>query len=421
MVNLEFPLEQHTPLLHFQHLQQGATLRASAVKPMLDRWLVGKVWNDDFNACKTCLVGYNPTGLEKLEEKFRNGYRALNYKMRIEPKGALVSEYIAAMDKNKMKPNAPMYFGYDSDVSPDENLKAVSCPEGLTLKIVVLGVSAQTLVDAIKENIAEFFMLHNFGVRSSKGYGSFTVRGEYPVGAQSSLFMVESTPKWRDMMEWIDTFYKTIRGGINLPHRDLYFKSLMFAYAKSMGMRWDKKTVKRNLLRDGESDQQADAHNNEDILTFGHESDDAFDFRDILGLSTDELWAFYGVKITKSSDGMGRFQSPLLFKPVRVNDDWKVYLFWKELPREIYTKEIEVSAKIDNAAKAGQKVKDGIRSNATHVVTLHVPESLTIGGYMDFLFGDDAVDPADYYMSGDARTRNLIVGIYRQLRENYRP
>lgn len=98
MVNLEFPLEQHTPLLHFQHLQQGATLRASAVKPMLDRWLVGKVWNDDFNACKTCLVGYKPTELEKLEEKFRNGYRALNYKMRIEPKGALVSEYIASMD-----------------------------------------------------------------------------------------------------------------------------------------------------------------------------------------------------------------------------------------------------------------------------------------------------------------------------------
>ena len=85
MIQLEFKLEQQTPLLHFQHTQQGATLRATEVKPRFDRWLVQKVWNNQFQSCKTFLVGYDPNNPDALERKFAEGYRALNYKMRIVP------------------------------------------------------------------------------------------------------------------------------------------------------------------------------------------------------------------------------------------------------------------------------------------------------------------------------------------------
>ena len=39
---LTFKLKQHTPLIHFQHDQTGATLRATELKPKLDRFLVEK-------------------------------------------------------------------------------------------------------------------------------------------------------------------------------------------------------------------------------------------------------------------------------------------------------------------------------------------------------------------------------------------
>ena len=39
MFNKSFPLKQHTPLIHFQHDKEGATLRATEVKPRLDRLL----------------------------------------------------------------------------------------------------------------------------------------------------------------------------------------------------------------------------------------------------------------------------------------------------------------------------------------------------------------------------------------------
>lgn len=40
MYRLEFTLKQHTPIIHFQHDQYGATLRASEVKPKLDIGLI---------------------------------------------------------------------------------------------------------------------------------------------------------------------------------------------------------------------------------------------------------------------------------------------------------------------------------------------------------------------------------------------
>ena len=51
MKQLTFTLEQHTPMLHFHASQQGATLRATDVKPRFDRWLIEKVWKNDFDEC----------------------------------------------------------------------------------------------------------------------------------------------------------------------------------------------------------------------------------------------------------------------------------------------------------------------------------------------------------------------------------
>lgn len=36
-------LKQHTPMIHFQHNESGATLRASEVKPLLDKFILTKL------------------------------------------------------------------------------------------------------------------------------------------------------------------------------------------------------------------------------------------------------------------------------------------------------------------------------------------------------------------------------------------
>ena len=60
MYKLEFTLKQHTPIIHFQHDQEGATLRATEVKPKLDRFIIEKVFHNEFEECKNFQVGYNP-------------------------------------------------------------------------------------------------------------------------------------------------------------------------------------------------------------------------------------------------------------------------------------------------------------------------------------------------------------------------
>ena len=71
-------LEQQTPMIHFQSSEAGATLRASEVKPKLDKFLIKQLGDGDYEK-----------GIEKAKEKgwIIGGYPALNYKMRFKASG----------------------------------------------------------------------------------------------------------------------------------------------------------------------------------------------------------------------------------------------------------------------------------------------------------------------------------------------
>jgi len=43
-----YKLEIKSPIIHFQHDQAGATLRATEVKPKLDRFILEKMGEDDY-------------------------------------------------------------------------------------------------------------------------------------------------------------------------------------------------------------------------------------------------------------------------------------------------------------------------------------------------------------------------------------
>lgn len=191
METLTFTLKQHTPMLHFQASQEGATLRASDVKPRFDRWLIKEVWDDNFDKCCPYLVGYSDKFSEKQREdfkkKFEGGFRALNYKMRIdcfEDRTHTVKMDQESADKNHKLLNLPLEKTLPFP-SEDHSLVMSNIGGRLHEEVVnfvfydhvevKLFVEQVKLSDAIKDNFAKFISSVNFGNRKSKGFGSFIV------------------------------------------------------------------------------------------------------------------------------------------------------------------------------------------------------------------------------------------------------
>ena len=144
---LEFKLKQHTPLIHFQHDQSGATLRATELKPKLDKFLIKHVFKNDFQKYKHFLVGYDG------KQKKPSDKDAFDYKVKIFPNG------LPAITK----PNKFLYFAKEH--------KMVSY-ESLTLIITSFH---NAFLTEINKKLGDFLLITNFGTRSSKGYGSFVL------------------------------------------------------------------------------------------------------------------------------------------------------------------------------------------------------------------------------------------------------
>lgn len=183
MHQLIIELEQQTPLLHFQWTQEGATLRASEVKPKLDKYIIENAFNNDFNSCCHLLKGYSQHTQRKLNERWNNGFRALDYQMKIEAR-----DFDSSISL-EVKPNSDegnityITSGYPSD----NNQLVISNIGGKSQKeelfnfrfadtvIIYIYSKNEELVEVIKEKICEFFYMNNFGNRTSKGFGGFEV------------------------------------------------------------------------------------------------------------------------------------------------------------------------------------------------------------------------------------------------------
>ena len=65
----EYDLKAHSPLIHFQHGSDGATLRVTEVKPKLDRYIIDKKGKDNIP--------------DRWKRDDVNGKISLDYKLRI--------------------------------------------------------------------------------------------------------------------------------------------------------------------------------------------------------------------------------------------------------------------------------------------------------------------------------------------------
>lgn len=175
MYKLEFTLKQHTPLIHFQHDQEGATLRASEVKPKLDKFLIEKL---------SLTTTIHENGIDKVipKKQYENWFNnkeklSLDYKISFIPNGQ--NKMILTVN-NKQRDGITIYetqkfplllanMGGKENVDELKNFTFYK-----TIKLTIFSYN-ESLLSEIDNYLDYFFVLNNFGNRQNKGFGSFTI------------------------------------------------------------------------------------------------------------------------------------------------------------------------------------------------------------------------------------------------------
>gem|GEM_PF-1249726 len=401
MYAIKFTLKQHTPIIHFQWYEKDATIRPTELKAKLDKWIIAEMTDCHGNA---------DARLQRIKEKadgqfkYPNLYKwlkgakdtdkthpALNYSVKVQPIGENIFLDVIEPTVEKgtnsnpvlKKIDFPMFFGNQMKVTGltkesiqqneefwngKKRIKRLDLHDGV---IITIHSPFSDLIDEINQRFPLFILKTNFGTRQGKGYGSFFIQKgtkgfpenhqEWFKGIFDWKFDIEvsgSDEKQRikNLFEKIDLFYKTLRSGISPQDKQLYFKSMMWKYTKSLNppRQWDKKTIKQNWFSTIEIAQQSThSFSNPDEwplhYTKGVEvkQDDKevythLIWRDLLGLSINQSWRNpYNIDLVKSSQKKDdknrpvytRLQSPIFFKPVRTGENsFRVFF---EVPNHI--------------------------------------------------------------------------------------
>lgn len=427
MHKLTVTLEQHTPQIHFQSEQYGAILRASEVKPLLDRFLLKKISKEVLS--KGELEGWI---------KEHDGLKTFDYKMSIVSDTENGVEDIETLEMNRPKKNNktkysrkyqrdipdlsgyPLFFAnMDIDYESDyESIKKLRNIPFLKMKLISKGMPLQSIING--EIICEFFMTHNFGTRHSKGFGSYYPEKEdklYVKPKSTYNFLVKcDSQSWdvvyKNLFTYIELFYKSLRGGINLKDKNkntvFYFKSLAYMYAADvLQAHWDKKAVKTKLF---------------DLREKGEIFSKFYDIRDLLGYSTSEQW--YGKSIEKTvptiRNGEYRFpsdndellaermESPILFKPIYRESigDYRVHIIFQD-------------------EKVGLEMFKGISklyifTNDNKKFLIDLPRRFSTEDYFNYIFETLKIEVSEHVDNEyhDREEFEILNDIYTQLKEN---
>lgn len=357
---IEFELEQQTPMLHFQHDQKGATLRASEVKPKLDKFLLKILGKGDYDEGKKIAK-------EKDEEisKEKNGkatwlvgngeHPALNYKMQIVASGNpeiskdikifIKSKNFDEKYKRKFQSSIPKsFFGNMVDLSEGKNNNKsyeVSYNEPIKLTIICFNTE---LLKFIGDHICSFFLINNFGKRQSKGYGSFIIKKEENNLVEKEDYIVNEIKKiyptfvyctyntndFEKITKDILKISSILKSGIN---HITYVKGAIFQYCIENSERiFEEKIInekayyKKELLDLIKCSESCTTKCNTEIENDTKEK--SYFLRAILGLSDSIVYNNYCKKrcseccnenkgdkfIEIKGDNIERFQSSILFK-----------------------------------------------------------------------------------------------------------
>lgn len=354
MPTITVELIQHTSLLQFQADQRGAFLRATEIKPKLDRFLLAR--NQSLPMKK------GPNGA------------ALDYRMRVEPVEVTVSDFsytfINARNETKTGTIETPYWA-----SEDDAHRRVRAAEGKVKMTLIC--RDKNLSEAIRGSIQAFFLTTNFGFRQGKGFGSFTVSaidGESVKTDDAAEKLKDAILKgeacwepalyellppgddWKSLMQdahreddllpmvAIQALSRQIKSGVNMKGRGgvdrYYIRSIvMKKYAYSKGYSNEKRLIKcrsrvvRRYNADYDDVTRVPPGKAPAGLYNGSEKNHRF-VRAMLGLpgyyafNMDRIKVFVRDGAEKAE--IRRFQSPIFFKPIKVQDTWHVYVLLKK-------------------------------------------------------------------------------------------
>lgn len=379
----EYKLVQHTPLIHFQHSEPHACLRATEVKPKLDRFLIEQVERDDRfgdGRWKKWFVG-------------DGSQQSFDYMMRITPNSEQVErthsiengiERAIARAEHR-PPNASLheihknYFGnMASGNNTQDTVQAIQktfkeslfYKDGLTLTIRCFIPELLTFID---EHIRGFFMMHNFGTRQRKGFGSFTVdisaernapedcdivRKYCPNAYQCNLDDNVNADAQLDAVWVLSAFLKS---GFNRGEGN-YVRGFVFRYfhREKNPLANDKAFVKQKVLRNVYSEATRGEH----LHPYGNNVRYRY-VRGLLGTNensrfcrnprgeTREDCTVHNIYI-HSAEGVERFPSPLLFKPIGKF----VFILPQKMPDEIFGSEFYILTKKQEQDYASKATSD---------------------------------------------------------------
>lgn len=277
-------LKQHTPIIHFQHDQEGATLRATELKPKLDRFI------------------------RKLNNLSSD--RKLRYSITIRYISPPVIE----------EPDGGLFFG-----NQGQNVKVKKQLRGGDIELSIHTYFDHSLKNMIAHSLPVCLALENFGTRNNKGYGCF-----YPKDKDRSFFeemLKKVAPSqvyyWdcdkKEYLFSIKTIYSLLKSGINMRDRNnnkTYYKSRLYLYFKAQHITWDKKAIKQHFGLTTKNDIKWTGIKEQFV-------------RAVLGVGDVQEWKIpYDKTLKITSIDFERVPSPIVFKAFdNGNNTMRVYMW----------------------------------------------------------------------------------------------
>lgn len=447
----EYKLVQHTPLIHFQHSEPHACLRATEVKPKLDRFLIEQLEKDyrfGDGRWKKWFVG-------------DGSQQSFDYMMRITPNSEQVDrtqsiERAIARAEHR-PPNANLheihknYFGNMAsgnniqDTIRETFKESLLYKDGLTLTIRCFIPELLTFID---EHIRGFFMMHNFGTRQRKGFGSFTVDistkpnepkgfdlvGKYcPNAYYCKLDNDVNADALLDAVWVISAF---LRSGFNRGEGN-YVRGFVFRYfqREKNPLANDKAFVKQQVLHNVYNEETPGEHRR----FYGNNVRYRY-VRGLLGTNensrfcraprgeTREDRTVHNI-YTHSAEGIERFPSPLLFKPIGKF----VFILPQKMPDKIFGSEFYILEKnqedeYDRKATSEQKLNYLQTECKSGMIKTPTAEELAPGAnsgdealkmFLDAFakdFNDKTSDKGGGYGIDDLTSRDVFPAKYLRLR-----
>lgn len=263
MYKIEFTLKQHTPLIHFQWDQEGATLRATEVKPKLDKFIKSIFKAKGEKIPTNWMVG-------KSTRNNDNDSFSLDYKLRIEAYGNKQEYAISSLPPSRKKDdkraedlldkassiylNETQYFADNQYI--DKPLEYSKIRKGILYEgaTITLFSFVPELLDCIKDHFPKFIVSQNFGTRQTKGFGCFSIKGRTDqqiiqdlkeVPEITGIFQKLSNHSFDSKLKEISKGYAILKRGNSYPK---YQKAKLWEYlCSTKDVKWEKRKIKLHI------------------------------------------------------------------------------------------------------------------------------------------------------------------------------